>query len=318
MAGVSAIFRQFVLDPLERRSPSLFVFRLLQLLHERAQGRLDRPVVGMISMLKPKVRLPSSALIDDGAIGTTVEMLRKRGWDILPFQLAPQSIAEIAQFAFSTPAYALDPTERIAIRESEPPQDHPRYEWRVGELIQLPAVQRLLRDSALYHVAQDYLGCRPVLTSIGLWLDVVHDRPYDAHIYHFDNDGPAFLKFFVYLSDVDVKSGAHTYIQGSHGHVKPEKFRRSRRYDRDDLLYHYGPESEIVFEAPAGTILAEDTAGFHRGMDPTARPRLLMQLQYAAINIPHVEEFALKVPRARIEGISREVAHIARKFACPA
>jgi hypothetical protein len=315
MARASEILRQFAIDPLRHRSAALFLFRLSQLAHERLDGRADEYIVRLSAMLRPKIPLPPSTLMDAGSIPASVAALRARGWDILPARLSPDAIAEIECFAFSTPAYARSPAERIALSASVPPREEPRYEWRMGELLRLGAVQTLLRDGALHGIAQDYLGCRPVLTSVTLWLDTIHDGAYDAHVYHYDNDGPAFLKFFIYISDVDADSGAHTYIQGSHGHRKPARFRRSRRYERDELLAHYGSDSEMVFAAPAGTILAEDTAGFHRGMDPKTRPRLLMQLEYAALDIPHAEEFVLGVPKVAIAGLAPGAARIARKFA---
>lgn len=314
MARASDILRQFVIDPLRHRSAALFLFRLSQLAHERLAGRIDSHVVRALAALRRTAVLPSSALMGADAIATTVAALRQRGWDILPARLPPEAIAEIERFAFSTPAYARSPAERIVLSAFAPPRDEPRYEWRMGELLQLGAVQALLRDGALHGIAQDYLGCRPVLTSVTLWLDTIHDGAYDAHVYHYDNDGPAFLKFFIYISDVDADSGAHTYIQGSHSHRKPARFRRSQRYEREDLLAYYGPDSERVFAAPAGTILAEDTAGFHRGMDPKTRPRLLMQLEYAALDIPHAEEFVLGAPKVAIAGLAPGAARIARKF----
>ena len=315
MARASELLRQFVLEPMRNRSAALFLFRLAQLAHERMGGRLDRSLVLLLAAMRRKATLPAPTMMGESAIAASAAALRARGWDILPARLSPEMIADIRQFAFSTPAYARSPAERIALSAAQPPSDEPRYEWRMGELLRVPTVQKLLLDGTLHRLAQDYLGCRPVLTSVTLWLDTVHEGPYDAHVYHYDNDGPAFLKFFVYISDVDVDSGAHTYIQGSHSHRKPARFRRSRRYERAELLAHYGAENEIVFAAPAGTILAEDTAGFHRGMDPTARPRLLMQLEYAAIDIPHVEEFILGVPKVAIAGLSPGAARIARKFA---
>lgn len=315
MASASEFLQQFVIEPLRKRSVALFLFRLAQLTHERTGGRFDGACVRLIAAIRPKAALPKPMMMDETAIAASAAALRARGWDILPARLSPDAIAEITQFAFSTPAYARSPTERIPVSAAAPPRDQPRYEWRMGDLLRLGAVQSLLRDGTLHRLAQDYIGCRPVLTSVTLWLDTVHKGAYDAHVYHYDNDGPAFLKFFIYISDVDVDSGAHTYIQGSHSHRKPARFRRSRRYDRDELLAHYGSGNEIVFAAPAGTILAEDTAGFHRGMDPTARPRLLMQLEYAAIDIPHIEEFELGVPKVAIAGLLPGAAHIARKFA---
>src|SRR5690348_7930370 len=287
MGELARTLRHLVGEPVANRSPALFLFRLAQILHERARGRIDASMCRLAAVLKPEVTLPPSRLLDDSAIAASVATLDRRGWDILPWRVDVADLEEIRRFAFTTPAYADDPARPVAITPSRIPHDRPRYVWPISDFIRVPAVQRLVADSALHHIAQDYLGCRPILGSITLWLDPVYDGKYDAHIYHYDNDGPRFLKIFIYISDVDVDTGAHTYIQGSHAHIKPERFHLSRRYERGDLLSHYGEENEIVFAAPAGTILAEDTAGFHKGTTLRRDYRLLMQLVFGAIDIPH-------------------------------
>jgi hypothetical protein len=313
MATAAEALRQFVIDPIVKRSPALFLLRALQLLHERSGGRSDAPLRRLAAILRPKVSLPGSARMDDRAVSEVVADLERRGWCILPWRLSAEDLMEIRAFAFSTEACADHPKVRIAIDEANPPNELGRYEWRVCDLVQVPAVQRLLSDSALYRVAQDYIGCRPVLTHLSLWIDVIHDRPFDAHVYHRDNDGPAFLKYFIYISDVDEDSGAHTFIEGSHRR-RPAGFRSSERQDRDALLAEFGAEREIVFSAPAGTILAEDTSGFHRGMDPKTRPRLLMQVEFAAVDIPYGEEFILGRPRGALTNLAPGMRKIARKF----
>jgi len=174
-------------------------------------------------------------------------------------------------------------------------------------------VQRLIKDGAMYRIGQDYLGCRPILTSIVLWLDPPHDKPMNAHQYHYDNDGPAFLKFFVFITDIDG-SCAHSFIQGTHGHRKPPQFGRSGIYDRDALLQFYGGENEKVFTGPAGMILAEDTAGFHKGTTPSKGYRMLLQFQFTSLDHPLEEEFVCGVDKVRIEGVDRGIRRIASKF----
>jgi hypothetical protein len=315
LGNLAKLWRYLILEPIENVSPALFRLRLAQILHERTNGRCDGPIQKLLSVLKPKAPLPVSRLTDERAMAASTDALRRRGWDILTWSLAPQEIASIRDFAFSTPAYATDPEQaQVEIREGRIPHEYGRYQWRISEFIRLPAVQKLIADSALHRIAQDYLGCRPMLTSVTLWLDPVYDGHFGGHVYHYDNDGPGFLKFFIYLSDVDVDTGAHTYIQGSHGHIKPGQFKLSTFYERDDLMRHYGAENEIVFAAPAGTILAEDTAGFHKGMDLKKGYRLLMQLQYAALDIPHAEEFSGNIPKSKIEGLDPAIKPIVQKF----
>jgi hypothetical protein len=303
-----------ILDPIEKRCPGLLPLRVSQLLHERTGGQSDLYFRRLIKNLKPKIPLPPSSRMDADAIAVSVSELQQRGWHVLPWRFGADDIAEIWRFAFSMPAYANDPREQVHIDEAHIPHEHGRYIWRMSDLIRMPAIQRLLADSTTHQIAQDYIGCRPLLTNIALWLDPVIEGTYNAHVYHYDNDGPAFLKFFIYLHDVDIDTGAHTFIEGSHGRHKPDRFRIAQRYNRDDLLSHYGAGSEKVFAAPAGTILAEDTAGFHKGTTLRKGYRLLLQLQYAMLDIPHEEEIALSITRARIEELDPSIRRIVSKF----
>jgi len=312
LTGIAKPFREFVLDPVVNASPALFMLRVSQLLHERTGGRLDSRLQRLLG--KPRASLPPASLMDDGAIDRSVEALHRRGWDVLPWRVDQAGIDMLRSFAFSTPAYATDPHERVVIDAANPPRDHARYVWPITDLIRVPAVQKLMTDSTLYKLAQNYLGYRPVLTSVTLWIDPVYDGSYNAHRYHYDNDGPGFLKFFIYVSDVDLESGAHSYIEGSHHHRKPERFRRSQFYSRDDLVDFYGKQSEIIFSAPAGTVIAEDTAGFHKGTTPRNSYRLLLQFQFAVIDIPHVEEFSSSIEKIKIERLDPSIKLIARKF----
>jgi hypothetical protein len=308
----TAAIRQFLIEPVQKRSGALFVLQLAQLANDRAGGRYDAVIQRALAALKRKAPLPASQLMEENAIVATVTTLKERGWDILPWRLFASDIAELRRFAFTTPAYAADPDESIAITEDNIPRAHGRYMWRMADLIRVPAVQRLIADGALHRIAQDYIGCQPILTSVTLWLDTVSEKKVSAHNYHYDNDGPSFLKFFIYLNDIDT-DGAHTFIQGTHGHLKPREFDHAGFHDQDKLLKFFGDENEIVFKGPAGMILAEDTAGFHKGTTPK-NYRLLLQLQYATLDIPHQEEFAGLVKKVRLDGLDRGIRRIARKF----
>ncbi len=314
MISILKILRYIVYEPIKKRKPSLILLRITQLLHDRTAGRSNASFRHLGTMLKPIVPLPSSALMDKNAVTTSVSKLKRCGWDILPYRLSLSDVAELKKFAFSTPAYANEPSEQIHIDEMNIPNNIPRYMWRIDDLFHLPVIQRLITECPLHDIAQRYIGCRPIMTSLSLWLDSIYDKKFDAHIYHYDNDGPAFLKFFIYLSDVDIDSGAHTYIEGSQGIGKPAHLSRSKRYKRDELLKHYGDEKEIVFSAPAGTIIAEDTSGFHKGTTPKTNYRMLLHMQYAMLDIPHVDEFSPFFKKVSIDGINPAIKRICQKF----
>ncbi|MFZ1149168.1 MAG: hypothetical protein WAR76_05475 [Xanthobacteraceae bacterium] len=316
-AQTAAALRQFVIEPIRKRSGALFVLQLSQLITDRCGGRCDALIRRVLSAFRPEVPLPPSRLMDESAIAATAATLGRRGWDILPWRVPHDDIAELRRFAFSTPAWASSLDEQIAITETKIPNDSPRYCWRMSELNHLPAVQHLIADAALNDIAQRYIGGRPLLTNITMWLDPgrVGGESYNAHAYHYDNDGPAFLKFFVYVSDIGTESGPHSFIQGSHHRQKPPQLRRAGLYDRDAILAFYGQDNEMVFTAPAGTVLAEDTAGFHKGTPPrNGQYRLLLQFEYGLLDIPQEEEFAGFRERVRIEGLHPSIKRIVRKF----
>jgi hypothetical protein len=99
--------------------------------------------------------------------------------------------------------------------------------------------------------------------------------------FHEDNNKRNF-KFFVYLTDVDWSNGPFSYVPGTHGLRRPEKYLRwlgwqifkDRKY-----LYSYGLNTEecemnqIKITGPAGTYFCADTTGYHRAVAPISGVR---------------------------------------------
>jgi hypothetical protein len=304
----------FLLEPLRLRHLGLMKFRVAQVLHERTGGGFDAWYVERARRARPPKPLGTPEFISAEALDGVVEALERDGCAVLPRRLSDADIEEITDFALRTPAYATDPAKRVDIRLDALPRDTARHVWDIKDIIRIPAVQRLLLDPAFAQIAQDYLKAEPVLSSVTLWIDAPADKKFGAHQYHYDNDGPAFLKFFFYLTDVEPDTGAHCYIKGTHGHRKPEPFRISKVHEDDsELLDFYGREKEVTFTAPKGTIIAEDTAGFHRGSTLTRGHRLLMQFQYAVLDIPSLDELQGRLEPARVPQVPEGMRGILRK-----
>src|ERR1700680_2644765 len=115
MGSLAKAAKYLVLDPYEKGSLGLVPLRVSQIMHERTGGSSDLHLRRVVKKLKPKVPLPQSSLMDDEAIESSVKILEKRGWDIMPWRLGVDDIAAVRKFAFSTPAYATSPDERISI-----------------------------------------------------------------------------------------------------------------------------------------------------------------------------------------------------------
>ena len=108
-----------------------------------------------------------------------------------------------------------------------------------------------------------------------------------AQEFHFDVDAFKFLKIFIYLSDVDSSSGAHQFYKSSHLAFPstfppltsiPTYFRAS-----ESIMNTLYPTSSLqTFVGKKGTIIVEDTSGFHRGlplMPDCIRDILIVQLK---------------------------------------
>lgn len=304
----------FVGEPWRRRSSALFFYRLTQVLHARTNGRSSRFFRWLAASTRPMARLPQPSFLSGDEIERIGRQLDELGWAIPAYRLSDQDILSLHSFAFSTPCYANDPVgDNILLDEHALRKDHPRFTWRTRDVVRLDAIKRLVSDSGLHAIAQRYLRCQPLLTSVTLWLTTPYEGRYDAHEYHYDNENPKFLKFFIYLTDTSAETGAHYFIQRSHDPVKPRALSRSIRYIDEAVYGIFGRENEKLFAAPAGTIIAEDTMGFHKGSTPLRNYRLLLQLEYALIDAPG-EELRCPVIPEPIIGLAPQIEPIVRKF----
>lgn len=313
MARIGRFFQEMILDPLQKKSVSLFVFRFSQLMRDRTNGRYDRMVRQILRHLRGKSRLPDSALLASVAREKAIAELKRKGTALLDFNLSQTEIETLLQFLRSSPVFSDTVRDTMAAPDFSAILPRPRYTWYMRDVIGHPIIQRILLDSMFHDIAQEYLGSRPLLTNITIWLSPQCAESYDANFYHYDNDGPGFLKFFIYLTEVDEGNGPHRYICGSHA-PKPRHFSKARRYDVAALFDYYGAENEVVYLAKAGTVVAEDTSGFHCGSPVLNKYRLMLQLEYSIVDIPHEEELNHAMPQISLPGMPAALRPILRKF----
>jgi hypothetical protein len=308
----------FVGEPLRHRRFDLAWYRVSQLLHERTNGAFDKAYMRLAKVLRRKVALPESTQMSALEVLEVSAKLRKDGYLILPFRLSVEEIDALTAFAFTNPAHGVDLAKSISVTPGSLTTGEPRLSWWMHDLARLPVIQRLIADGPYCAIAQEYLGCRPVLAHISLWLDAPYVGHFDPYAYHYDNEGPGFLKFFFFLTEVSDGTGSHRFISGTQQHSKPKRFARATLYKEEDLFSWYSRDCEITVRGPAGTILAEDTAGFHRGSTIERDYRLLLQVEFSALDVPTEQELARKLIPASVPDLHPGVASIARKFFVPA
>jgi hypothetical protein len=169
------------------------------------------------------------------------------------------------------------------------------YEVDSNFLIQQPVIHEILLNNNIYLVAKKYFNSEPFLDHVSLSISSNYNKMTNpdskaAQLYHFDMDRPKWLKFLIYINDVDEKNGPHCYVEGTHK-ANGIPFRiRSRGYMRiEDFKIQKLNLEQHAFHGKAGCAIIEDTVGLHKGSVVKSGHRVLLNIQVnsSMFGIPH-------------------------------
>jgi hypothetical protein len=243
---------------------------------------VSRRISGAINYLTGNRRTQAGAVCDSPHVqrDKVLETLNQDGFCSLP--PAPvATVRKIVEYFQSKPAQSnLGTTLAVPANSTDPSIGSAAYSMET--VLGCQEVVDLISESPALQIATEYLGCTPTLSSLGVRWSFASDKPNDTQRFHRDVDDWRFLKLFIYLSDVDVDSGPHVYVRGSH---LTSGTLRARLYGDGDLVEKYGVEKFNVVTGPAGTTFLADTFGFHMGRVPTVRARLILQAQFSLLPI---------------------------------
>ena len=121
------------------------------------------------------------------------------------------------------------------------------------------------------------------------------EKHMSAQHFHYDQSHLKFLKFFIYLNDINQPSdGAHSFIKKTHESnlklPKEKKYfvQKSLRITRDNILTgainenwisdNFSKTDIIDHCYPEGSVIIENTTGLHRGNNCTTSSRLMLSI----------------------------------------
>lgn len=212
--------------------------------------------------------------------------LDRDGFHVFPQRLDAATCDRLQRFCREQPVVAYRGEQVLAFENLQAGRGSAAtFEFQEKVSLRSPDVQRLCIDAGFLRVAQGYLRCAPILDLISLWWSLPfqsNGSSIAGQLYHFDMDRPHFLKFFVYLDDVDEHNGPHHFVRGSHRDVRRAALADRRLQDADVAKAYDLARDEVVFTAPRGTIFAEDTRGLHKGRPLDRGERLVFQLEFAS------------------------------------
>lgn len=222
----------------------------------------------------------------------------------LGINLPQDVVSEILNFAKSAPCYGdRDPALKFYYPEKQQVEARIGKPLRLGSYFQAetcPTIKRLERDPGLLAIAAKFLGTSPVHIASELWWSfpvtaTLSEQLQAAQVFHYDLDDYRFIKFFFYLTDVDLSSGPHVLLRGSHKNKKlSHQLLGVRCASKDDreIVECYGAENLTTICGAAGFGFVEDSTCFHKGTLPTEKERLLLQIEYAINNYGDIRDTA--------------------------
>jgi len=252
-------------------------------LHPRVGKWISRRVIKVTDPAADLISDPaSSRFVDANEISAAVAGVKRDGFYVFS-RVVDRTITEaIRAFAESVPC-----TARGA---GTPPAKYPRKSPTVGRYdiseeaaLACAEVQEFATDPALATIARQYLGQPVLMDEVAFWWTTnrrAEDANINAQMFHQDRDRLSFLKFFIYLTDVTPETGPHVYLRGSHRSI-PTSLRRDGRLT-DEAVREAGLGHEIKeLCGPAGTLMAVDTIGLHKGKTPVSGDRLALENEFS-------------------------------------
>jgi len=262
---------------------SQFNMRQAMSLDPRVGKALSRIAVRGSGSLAWQISDPTgSKFIDPGEIDTAVAGIRRDGFYVFRTPAAEHLVKAILTYAEQIPCQARGADTPLEIY----PRSNPavgRYDIHEEQALGCAEVQDFATDPAMALISQRYLGQPVIMDEVAFWWTTTkkaEDADLNAQLFHQDRDRLSFLKFFMYLTDVDTDTGTHVYVRGSHRNI-PWSLRADGRMT-DDAVRAAGLWDNVTeLTGPAGTIMAVDTIGLHKGKTPITSDRLALENEFS-------------------------------------
>ena len=225
----------------------------------------------------------STALEIENEAEQCVRLLRDQGFYIFQKRLPEHLVQEIITTSENLPMIS-PTTERrvIGLEEAKSSQER-RLDFNEQEIVKVGAISSLLTNRVWAQITANYLDSEAVVQDqIAMWMSLPSsnlDRDGAAQMYHFDLDRPGFLKFFILLTDVDMRRGPHVLISGTNSET-PTQFRKARRFSDEEVEQQW-PNDKVSICGSAGTIFAVDTKCLHKGLALEEGHRLILQFEFS-------------------------------------
>jgi FkbM family methyltransferase len=168
-------------------------------------------------------------------------------------------------------------------------------------LLNVPSLLPIVFHEDLITLSCHYFGCLPGVGGVNLRKTFLNDlTEKTTEIFHCDPNSIRFMKFFLYLNDVDEYGGPLCVVKNSFKR-KFDGWNSKYRWETEEIENIYGKENITYITANMGDLIIGNTVSFHRGTKPNNRDRLMLTMHVS----PHTEFFESPVFKLKQEDFSQ-------------
>ena len=274
-------------------------YRAIRVAYVTSKGQSRRCLRALFRLVRP-ARIASTP-----ELAKVLPALREDGITVMRGFLPAEAAGDIRGYLTEEEGYAVGHGfERTAAKLGSTASGL-KLQYPSQTILRAPHVGSIIESSLLQELAGAYLGCVPIFAGLHAWWSLPdpeaseEDLNWSAQQFHFDYDWPAFVKFFIYLTDVDEESGPFTFVIGTH---ERKREWRDGRLDEAYVQATYGDRVKEIMGS-AGDMIIADTAGYHKGKRVTKGRRLILQMEFAVSRLGASCQYDLLPRQCRPRGL---------------
>ena len=210
--------------------------------------------------------------------------LKKKGYSVLDFKISDELLSGLINLTKKLKcSYSKFDPKSVKVIFNKNLHKLPSYYYDPFEMLNQKEVVNVIKFLKNIDIANTYFGSKSYLIGLNMWWSTIgkESDTFSAQKFHFDLNGIKWLKYFVYLSDVTIDNGPHTYVEGTHrSFSKPYSILKKgyKRIADQEIETYFSKDRVHQLVGNKGTIIIGDTSCFHKGMVPKKQNRLIFEI----------------------------------------
>jgi hypothetical protein len=277
-------------------------FTAIDAIFRNLSSPVEEALIGAIDdYIHQDLKVSDKILCSGKAVEKRADELDRVGHTALP-RLSEKKVREIRDYfdkagCYAGPFDAEHENRELFLAEDLRRRHENTARYPTKTVVQSPHVVRIASDPVVISILTRHLGTMPIVLDYSCWWSFAHDDQDSQHaqLFHFDLADYRFCLMFIYLTDVDMSGGPHTLFEATHemnamAKIRAEfdgdenewnqwYFKKLRKTD-DDMSRYFNGREPVALTGEKGSTLLVNTRGIHKGMLPTKKDRLIIQVVY--------------------------------------